>query len=405
METPDKKELIDGISALLKAHEEPYELGSWENFSKPKKNRRPVIMAWVGIAAALAIIVTAVPFILKDTPQENISASRKSDTEKRSTESTPESIIDNPDLFAGSGLTAKGAATQQRSAFAVTKQSNNQTTESVPLKPAKTYLAYIDDAQVRDTVTAKAAGQAPVKSTLEKEKNIMDFLQQEAKVAAIKKTKETSKWNFGVELLPTLLQNKVNLGAGITTEFKLSDHFSISSGIAYVALDATKTPGASHFNTADFPSQAGIASYASNKRLVSTDAYISGIDIPLALTYNLNKKLYTSIGVSYFNVLSERRSNTFVTELQVTSMLKNSETGLTETLQTRLSEENAELSPETALEGNSYLGFFNLSIGHKQEVFKNYNIVIEPFMKIPVGKLSNEDLKLSNGGVKLRFTF
>ena len=400
METPDKKELIDGISALLKAHEEPYELGSWENFSRPKKSKRPAVITWISIAASIAIILSAVPYLLRDQHDEAAIVSRKNLPKNKSLETTKGILPDEADLIAKADN-----AIPQQTIIIKTKSGKNEIPKIIQDNPSKALIAYVDAIKTPDT--AKAAGQQTVKTKLTKEKennNIIDFLQQETRMAEIKKTKVESKWNFGVELLPTVLQNKVNLGAGLTTEFRLSKSFSISSGIAYVALDATKTPGLPSGQLSAAPSTE-VASFSSKKRLVSTDANISGIDIPLALTYNISKKLYTSIGVSYFNVLSETRSNNYLTELQVTSTLKNAETGLTETVRTRVAEENAELSPETVLEGNSYLGFFNLSIGHKQPVFKQYNIVIEPFMKIPVGKLSNEDLKLGNGGVKLRFTF
>ena len=391
METPDKKELIDGISALLKAHEEPYEPGSWENFSKQKKGKRPAIFTWISIAAAIAMIFTALPFILKD---KNIEPTIVNIDKVKVTP------LEEVELIVKVTRVVK-----QKKIELKEKNRSNQAMNSVQPSVNSQIASSSNEDNDVNPETPKTPEQTPATLKPVQEKDFMKFLQNETKVAHVKE-KKSSKWNFGVELLPTVLQSKVNLGAGITTEFRLSESFSISSGIAYVALDASKNPGSN--SGSDFAPNsptAGLANYASNKRLVSTNANISGIDIPLSLTYNLNKKLYTSIGVSYFNVLTETRNNRYITELEVSRTHKDPETGIMETFQTRLAEENAEPSPESPLKGNSYLGFFNLSIGHKQEVFKQYNIVIEPFLKIPVGKLSNEDLQLSNGGVKLRFTF
>ena len=391
METPDKKELIDGISALLKAHEEPYEPGSWENFSKQKKGKRPAIFTWISIAAAIALIFTALPFILKD---KNIEPTIVNIDKVKVTP------LEEVELIVKVTRVVK-----QKKIELKEKNRSNQAMNSVQPSVNSQIASSSNEDNDVNPETPKTPEQTPATLKPVQEKDFMKFLQNETKVAHVKE-KKSSKWNFGVELLPTVLQSKVNLGAGITTEFRLSESFSISSGIAYVALDASKNPGSN--SSSDFAPNSptvGLANYASNKRLVSTNANISGIDIPLSLTYNLNKKLYTSIGVSYFNVLTETRNNRYITELEVSRTHKDPETGIMETFQTRLAEENAEPSPESPLKGNSYLGFFNLSIGHKQEVFKQYNIVIEPFLKIPVGKLSNEDLQLSNGGVKLRFTF
>jgi len=405
METPDKKELIDGISALLKAYEEPYEPGSWENFSKQKKRKRPAAITWISIAAAIALIFTALPFILKDKNIEPTIVNRKSVPKKAPSKAgLSDQVIVSPHEDVELMAKVKNGG-KQRNIELKDKNRGRQAISSV-LPATNNQVASLTEEIINtDPGTANTPKQTPVTPKPVRENNIMEFLQNETKVAHVIE-KKPSKWNFGVELLPTVLQSKVNLGAGITTEFRLSKSFSISSGIAYVALDASKNPASnSGLNFAPNSPVVGVANQASNKRLVSTDANISGIDIPLSLTYNLNKKVYTSIGVSYFNVLTETRNNHYVTELEVSRTLKDPETGIMQTLQTRLAEENAEASPESPLEGNSYLGFFNLSIGHKQEVFKQYNIVIEPFLKIPVGKLSNEDLQLSNGGVKLRFTF
>ncbi|WP_354333177.1 hypothetical protein [Pedobacter sp. CG_S7] len=370
MENPDNNELIIGISVLFKAHEETYEPGSWEKFSAQKKNKRPKAILWIGMAAALAIAITVVPYVfinkindVKIVKQLTAPEKEVSDLVQIPVEKTKPLVIKNE----------------------VVKKAIKVSIDTTAII-AQTYV----NTEITPTVTEMGIVVKPIPA---KENNFLEYLENEGKIAEVVENKQSSKWNFGVELLPTVLQNKVNMGAGITTEFRLSKSFSISSGIAYVALDASKSIQKQSINM------------KSNKNLVSIDANISGIDIPLSLTYNLNKHIYTSVGVSYFNVLTDKRNNKYLTQLEVSSMAINPENGIMETFKTKLVEQNAEVSNESPLRGNSYLGFFNLSIGHKQEVFKQYNIVIEPFMKIPVGKLSNEDLKLGNGGVKLRFTF
>lgn len=394
MENPDKKELIDGISALLKAHEEPYEPGSWEKFSAHKKNKRPKAIAWISIAAALAVIMSAVPYLLKQNDTEPLIVKQKPVQQKKQTElpeaTAPEPV--EPQISLNRVVTDKRDTNSSKASYKKNrKELITDTAVSMEIAAAVKEMSTVNDigsVKEEHNETNVAVKQKPVLK-----ENFTDFLKKETESTKFATAKKTSRWDFGVEVSPTVIQSKVNMGAGLTTEFKLSKKFSISSGIAYVALDASK-------NVDQQP-----IGLLSNRKLVSIDANISGIDIPLSLTYNLNKKIYTSVGISYFNVIDEQRNNKYLTELQVSRTFSNPQTGVMETSQAKLTEENAEISSETPLDGKSYLGFFNLSMGHKQEVFKNYNIVIEPFLKIPVGKLSNEDLKLSNGGVKLRFTF
>jgi hypothetical protein len=223
----------------------------------------------------------------------------------------------------------------------------------------------------------------------------MDFLVEEQaanKNQAVAKVKGGSKWDFGVEILPTVSNSAVNVGAGLMTEYKLSEHFSVGSGISLVQLQAGRalTPG---------------VSMLSSRQLQSVDANFRGIDVPLNLVYNINKNLYTSVGVSYFNVIQEDSRNTFVSEREVASMATDPVTGITANVRSFVSETMEEPNSETMLSDKSYLGFFNFSIGRKQEILKKYNIFIEPFIKLPVGKLSRQDLQLTNGGMKFKVAF
>jgi hypothetical protein len=393
METPDKKELITEMVSLLKAYEEPYEEGAWEDFNQGAKSKKGTYLLWIGIAALFAVILSAMPFLF-DTKLPNEPAIVKSKPQVE----TPSTPVD---------LNNSAGMTKDVEPLIAGKTDVSMRDAAPENKPMLAYVppavANVADpsaiANVMETPIQKAqepvvkATEKPVAEPLRK-KTFTEFLAQETKVATIKSSSKSSKWDFGIELLPTVLQSKVNLGAGITTEYKLSDKFSLSSGISYIALNAGQ-------KVAD-PQP---VSLMSSKKLVAFDANIKAIDIPISLTFNVNKQLYTSIGVSYFNVLSERRSNNYLTEMSVSRSTLNSATGEVESQETQISQLNTEVTEDVPLDGNSYLGFMNFSIGHKQKLSKEHQIIIEPFLKVPVGKLSTEDLKLSNGGVKLRFSF
>ncbi len=383
METPDKEELITGISALLKAHEEEYEMGAWEEFSSRPKRKNPLLWAWIGAAAALAIIFSLlVPEFMQNQRPAAVIVHQKTIIEDEIPEIPKAHITENTEVpSALADQVAKKSAIQVHQKI-VTDTSDKKEVE---------HENYVVSSTVASSDTERYAD--PVKKVVPRENLTKRFPQTEDQIAVNRDKEESSKWNFGVELLPTVSQSKMTMGAGITTEFKLSKRFSLSSGISYVALDASKS--IDHLPV----------SLMSSKKLVAINANISAIDIPLSITYNVNKRVYTSMGVSYFSVLNEQRNNKYETQMEVATFAKSPETGVTQSLKSQLTEENTEVSSELSLKGNSYIGFFNFSIGHKQEVFNRYNIVVEPFMKVPVGKLSNEDLRLSNGGIKLRFTF
>lgn len=393
METPDKKELITEMVGLLKAYEEPYEEGAWEDFNQGSKSKKGAYLLWIGIAALFAVILSAMPFVFdNELPNEPAVVKNKPQVERPVTpfdEKNPEPLAKELDPVKADQAEVRmpNASLEKKPMLAHVPVEASEIAEPSPV------VAVVEtQPQVTQQPVVKSSEKAQAEPV--RKKTFTEFLEQETKVATVGSKARSSKWNFGVELLPTVLQSKVNLGAGITTEYKLSDKFSLSSGISYIALNAGQ-------KVAD-PQP---VSLMSSKKLVAIDANIKAIDIPISLTFNVNKKLYTAIGVSYFNVISERRNNNYLTEMAVSRSTLNEATGQIESSEMQVSQLNAEVAEDVPLDGNSYLGFMNFSIGHKQTLSKGHQIVIEPFLKVPVGKLSTEDLKLSNGGVKLRFSF
>lgn len=410
MEAPDKKELIDEIAALFKEHEEPYEAGAWEDFSKRDKKKGPIGMIWLGVAATLLVICSVLPFVLK----KNVVEVAKIAVQKGQTTSPSTAVkgTARSKEEAAERLKKTEPEGQVPSSGLVLSFKSKNSSDGTGIEQGSKEILKTKDIVVSVLATdsaSKTAGKSDVApagfnhqenaiaAAPAKEKDIMEFLREESSKPSTKtaKTKTGSKWDFGVEVSPTLLQSKLSMGAGVTTEYKLSKSFSLSSGVAYVAMAAGKNL------TPDFSQSSAM----SNKKLTSVNSDIRAVDIPISLTFNVNKQLYTSVGVSYFGVLSEKRSNKYLTELEFSSTLQDIATGDIKSFQSVLREKNNEVVTETPLNGNSYLGFFNFSVGRKQEVFNKYNVVVEPFLKIPVGKLSNQDLKLTNGGVRLKFTF
>src|SRR5690606_26988837 len=105
-----------------------------------------------------------------------------------------------------------------------------------------------------------------------------------------------------------------------------------------------------------------------------------------------------------FNVLEESRYNQFeehVAVLGSTSTKDNSGNPepVIQTLRTQ------ELSEETPYQGKNFTGFFNLSVGYQLPVLKKLNLAVEPYIKVPIGSLSEQDMDLSNGGLKIITTF
>ncbi|RZM22920.1 MAG: hypothetical protein EOO88_27860 [Pedobacter sp.] len=437
------KELITEIKEVLSAYEMPYEEGAWEAFNSPAKKNRVILWPWISIAATVLLVSTF--WLINNEPKS--SGKNNAVDHTKNIVKTPDAPKDNAADRVNYGVTNPALNTtnslqEGRTAAVLPGRLNSSgTTNNIPdssevttvpshtiILPDATALLIVPEkvsviSITKEAILLKADGKTGaltnnkagnlaiklpelkklvsdtnIKAPLPVQDNFMDFLVKEkqtavAKVPAktpsrtVKKSTE-SKWDFGVEVLPTVTSAAVNVGAGVLTAYKLSDHFSLGTGVAYTGLGSA----VSH--------KPGISALDS-KQLQSVNASYRAIDIPLNLVYNVNKKLYTSVGVSYINVVEERATNTFVSE-QRSYSFDSAASSYSAGLSTQTTQESSQTQ---TLKGMGSLGFFNFSVGRKQEVFNKYHISIEPFIKVPVGKLSQQDLKLTNGGMKFKLEF
>ncbi len=463
METPDKKELIEEISALFHAHEEIYEQGAWENFVKEKKKKR-ILLPWIGVAAALLLLCSVVPFIWKkDLPKSpqvakgssklpietlpkatgrgsvdlgtEVAALKGGSTDVKGTEAQGQVFAKNKkESVTGIEETRERKGIQERDvttkpdveeplmlASGTGKSGNDQMAQE-----AKTLETRVKTLPVpeKNTEAQRATAQSTKKQQdaeekqQKKEKDFLDFLKAESRkkeLAALKdkeKAKE-AKWSFGLDVSPGLMQSKLSMGGGFSTELKLAGKFSLSSGISYTALNSgnLQTAGNSTLNNEPSPGGGGAAYTLTSsnttikRKLVSIDARIRAIDVPVSLVYHLNKKMYVSAGISYFGVFSEERNTNYTTETIQNKTYQDLSTGQIRTAEQVVTGESKSVSETAPLKGNSYIGFFNFSTGRKQQISPKNYLILEPFIKVPIGKLSQDELRLTNGGLRLKLTF
>lgn len=417
-----KKELIKEIADLFEDYQETYVPGEWESFSKTKKKKYPFAMKWISIAAAFLLMASVLPVlfnkwsadkkkdalaVLKPVVKSPAADSGRDESHSASgLRSAP--VISAPDLKnSPNSIASLNTAFSAADTAIAEKEQEKNSAQSIRAEQKSAQEEYAK-VSVKPAVKAEilSAGAKTVnKDTLTSGKRAQlsttEFLMAESRNSgqALKKKESGSRWDFGLEVMPAATSANVNIGAGLTTAYRLSDKFSLSAGISYTQMEAGGiVPQQGGGNAA------GVRAF-SEKKVLSVDANLKAIDIPIALVYKLNKNYYTSAGVSYFNVVSEKRSNTLEQNSSVDTKSFDPETGSLSTFKTVSVEQVDEPVTEKRLKGNSYIGFFNFSIGRQQSLFNKYKIRIEPFVKIPVGKLSSEDLKLTNSGIKFQLSF
>lgn len=422
MKQPEK-ELINEIKNLFEDYEEDYVPGEWESFSAGRKKDYPFISVWVKVAAVLFLIISVLPYHLSDLYQNKKAIElgkikAPSDPVRVKLPLNDHTYISN-DSRVVANRASKSAGNIHHNKVnpkhpefhvadhviaQVTDRAEDQVTDQLtiekPLLNSKTVAADQSSLSAKLLAEKTILSKDTVAISKNDKRNTMDFLIAESRAPAKKKIKtvQPSKWGFGVEVAPTMTRSNMNIGAGLTTAYRLSDQFSLSSGVSLLQLESGMDIPVS-------PQAKMSISSLSSRELLAVDANIKAIDIPLALVYHVNKHFYTSVGVSYFNVISEKRNNTYEQTSQLSQTTTNPETGYSSFDRVVVSQSISEPAAETRLKGNSYLGFFNFSVGRRQTLFNKYNVLIEPFIKVPMGKLSAEDLKLTNSGLKFQFSF
>jgi hypothetical protein len=436
MEQPEK-ELIKEIANLFEDYEEAYVPGEWEAFSQKRKRKYPFFRNILKVAAVLILGFAMLPFLLpkhfKSADQPVVNSSTKPSATKGGGTVNGKNLDKNP---AGNIHTLNAGASAERSKVGppnfparqhdgliedsniiALKAHEREAAVPLPIVPEQLIASRIMNEELKSSATqgnltpGKNVETAEEKGTLQikegtaagsvaEKVSTMEFLASESKQTT-KKTiarGQLSRWDFGLAFAPSITSTNMNIGGGLTTAYRLSDKFSISSGISLLQLQSA-------IDVASTAQSKMAVTALSSKELLAVDANIRAIDIPLAIIYNFNKNFYTSAGLSYFNVITEKRSNTYEQASASVQSSADPTTGFASEVRTVVSQTLSEPAQETRLKGNSYLGFFNFAIGRRQNIFNKYNVLIEPFIKIPVGKLSAEDLKLTNSGLKFQFSF
>src|SRR5690606_476038 len=138
------------------------------------------------------------------------------------------------------------------------------------------------------------------------------------------------------------------------------------------------------------------------RQLNAMSSNLLTMDIPIDLNYSWTDRLYSSIGVSYLGVLSENRTYHFIDKINEPMFAGDGanlgEKDINYSVKASYVDERA---AERPLDGKGYAGFLNFSIGHKTPVSKRFSISVEPFFKLPIGKLAKEDMNLTNGGIRI----
>lgn len=194
--------------------------------------------------------------------------------------------------------------------------------------------------------------------------------------------------------------NQVNAGAGFTSDFRLSKNLKLSTGVALAQNSLSynssppQSPSANNFVASAPAAKQQSALFATSAVFPvfkNYNASLVGLDIPINIKYEFNPEktdAYISAGLS---------SGTFIDENYTYRYAYGNGTS------------NAASNPDEQTTHNSFNNFYfgktlNFSFGMGYPVGGN-RLIVEPFVKYPLGGLGAQDIRFGAGGVNLKFSF
>ncbi|TZF84738.1 outer membrane beta-barrel protein [Pedobacter sp. BS3] len=400
----NEQEWFKQIEDVLHAHEEAYKPGAWEEFLKRKKRRHRIILFRVtGTAAALLLFsYLGIRFFTVEPPATTVQQA-KSDSSVQDTvavagnvqpaEAKPGKTVQlYPTAKLAEPVKPAKTNTSEPKLSLINKADQhlpgNGITETADNKPGNPdYEPSVPEADLphptpsphpngsilnTEPKTAKATGTA------------YDSLTNAPKTAQAKK--ERKNLVYSVVVSPSVGNQKLNFGTGLEIAYRINDKLFLNSGIGYSSMHASTdgndngTPG---------------------REVQGFNLELAGLEVPLGLQYKTHSGFYATAGVLAMTVIRDRMEYHYRTEKTV-AMPTLSSSGKTQQALRLVSENKTEESPEKL---NRYLGFYTFSAGKKTSLGNHNQLNIGPFVKVPFGTVSSENIRLMQGGLRISIEF
>lgn len=381
-----ERKIIEDLKEILSHHHEPYEEGSWEVFREryksvktiqAQKQRFLALNIWKPTAVAAAIVLIAILF------SKNIEQPDSSNSSKY----IAENVTNNQSEKQNKTFKNKKKSTHPH--YTGKSQPSMATDLNKESKEKKTGFPKTTKMSNRIDLFKTMAKSRLEKSAL----NTYVFTNTQPVVFTKQQTDSHSgsRWKFGLELISSVVSEKIHFGAGVLTEFNISDKLILATGFSYTQLDGLNRTEPIFLSP--------------SLRQTGSKTAIQAIDIPLSLKYQTNSGVYASIGISSFNILNENKVYKYEMDILSETVNINPDTGAESIEYITITKEYSEHTDDKDFKSINSLNYLNFSIGKKLNVLEGRQVLVEPFVKVPLGSFSNKKPDLMNTGIKLKLLF
>lgn len=391
----EEHKIINSVRDRLLDHEIPYEEGMWESFQEQyakelsrldEKQEAKLIPLWryaATAAAAVILILLAVNFFHQPQPADK-SMAGKIQKNRTSPVQPGDAVVSTP---ADTAHKRAGFANIPKPVIAMPEythvplQAQVITNEIKHVNPAPVVVA--DTIAVKNAVTTRPSETLPRQLETAPPAADIDYL--------AKNNDHAGRWKFGVELNPAVVSDRINVGVGISTQYEISKRIRLATGLSYSSMKAIHKVDA--------------VQVSADTSMTGAQSVIKALDIPLSIIYERDNGWYAAVGVSALAVLKENKVYEFTSKTLQESFSTDPVSGESLAVFNVVETQFSEKSTDTDFRGRSNLGYINLAIGRQYKFYSDKKILLEPFVKIPVGNLQNDKINLLNSGIRIRLLF
>jgi hypothetical protein len=221
---------------------------------------------------------------------------------------------------------------------------------------------------------------------------------------AVKKTSIIAGFSGMMSSIEDAMANSPGLSVGFYLERKLTGRLSVRPGLALAKYSYGTTNVSSgkvfmsSFTSTGSSMTGSVGSYENQLDMVT-------LEVPVNIVYTIIERgkssLFVSAGVSTMVYLDQNFSSSF-TNVYSEQKVDLASGNIYE--ETRSQDINVE-SDEKAFSHVDYFGLTNLSAGYSLPLKKGGNMLIEPFVQLPVSDLTSFNVRIRYGGLSFKFRF
>lgn len=446
----EREPWVEPFREQLHGHEEPYQLGAWEQFEKHRGLRQRQQL-WRRILATAAAVVIGIGLywmvgVVTDSPVELAQREGQARMQSRPPES-PSSVLEDSGLPQGSSdhipdevdlqELNPGSGDQSRSGESVASTSRMSETNETPVGSDDAVAEVVTDEAsapwVLSPLTSQVLGvsfaslapsdpstnsvrmqelSSPLAGGRESWRSVDESVYEEefaesnaVRVGDLRFGPRDQEFAWGVAYAPVMnIQGgttQMSMGAGVHARMELRNGWGLGSALVLSRNRFQTDADAASFSPTI--AQTAMASGGPTVLESRMEADLVSLEVPLHVRYDVSDTVTLTSGFSTIAYLQETYTYR-VDYRQPYYAVRQSEEGIRfESGERERTEQVRE--QEAPMSGLYWGAFYNMGAEFSWLISNRHWVSVEPFFKIPTGDIAKQNLTYSSGGVQLKLYF